>query len=191
MKQVGIFGGTFNPVHNGHLVLAHSFLQSMSLDEVWLMVTPLNPFKRNDTLLDDAARLEMVKAAISGEDFIKASDYEFHLPVPSYTWTTLCRLRIDYPDCRFSLLIGSDNWAKFDLWYAHDEIIRNHDIAVYPREDWFVDASSLPPNVHLLNTPYVKISSTMIRQRIMNGETISDLVPKGVEQLIRVKGYYL
>jgi nicotinate-nucleotide adenylyltransferase len=118
------------------------------------------------------------------------NDYEFHLPLPSYTWSTLCHLRTDYPHNQFVLLIGSENWAKFNLWFAHDKIVKNYEIAVYPREEWPVDVDALPPNVHLLQTPFLNISSTVIRQRIKEGKPISEFVPKAVERIILEKGYY-
>ncbi len=129
----GIFGGTFNPIHNGHVELARTLLQSAGLDEVWFVVSPQNPWKQNQTLLDDDLRLEMVGAALEGETKMTASDYELHLPRPSYMWHTLQALAKDYPEREFVLLIGGDNWDGFDRWYCYEEILNNHRIVVYPR----------------------------------------------------------
>ena len=135
MKSVGIFGGSFNPIHTGHIALAKSLCEKAGLDEVWFMVSPMNPFKKAATdLLDDQLRLEMVKKALEGEPQLQACDYEFHLPKPSYTWHTLQAISKDYPDIRFTLLIGGDNWAAFDKWYHHDDILAHYPIVVYPEK---------------------------------------------------------
>ena len=118
MRRTGLFGGSFNPIHNGHIKLAKQLKQRAGLDEVWLMVSPLNPLKQSEDLLDDEARLEMAREAVKDEPGIVASDYEMHLPKPSYTWNTLEALKRDFPDREFVLMIGGDNWALFDKWAA-------------------------------------------------------------------------
>ena len=117
MKRIGLFGGSFNPIHLGHLALAKAICDSEMLDELWFMVSPQNPFKVNMTLLDDNKRLEMVKLAVEGNDKLVACDFEFEMPRPSYTYHTLNALRKVYPDCQFELIIGADNWFKFTHWY--------------------------------------------------------------------------
>ena len=131
--RIGIFGGTFNPLHNGHVALAKAFLRQAGLDEVWFVVSPQNPFKKNDALLDDSLRLEMVRRAVADIPGMRVSDVEFHLPKPSYMYLTLRHLSAAHPDCTFTLLIGGDNWAAFDRWANADEILATYDIAVYPR----------------------------------------------------------
>lgn len=191
LHNIGIYGGTFNPLHNGHVALAKSFLEQAGLDEVWFVVSPQNPFKKNDVLLDDAMRLRMVTDALKGEDRLKVSDVEFHLPKPSYMYITLRHLSKEYPSCSFTLLIGGDNWTAFDRWRNADEIMKNHKIAIYPRLGDDIDAASLPENVMLLDTPLINISSTEIRQKVHNHEPIDGLVPPSVAEFIAANHCYL
>ena len=183
---IGIFGGSFNPIHNGHIALCKAFLAQCNLDEVWLMVSPQNPLKTNSALLDDEQRFRLAQKAIENEVGIKACDYEFHLPRPSYTWNTLQALSNDYPHCRFTLLIGGDNWACFDRWYRSEDILSNYKIAVYPRSGSEIDAKQLPPNVSLINTPLFDISSTEIRQRVAAGHPIIGMVPENIQQEVEL-----
>ena len=180
--SIGIFGGSFNPIHNGHISLAKAFLEKENLDEVWFMVSPQNPFKVNQQLLADHLRLELVRKATADNPHFKASDYEFQLPKPSYTWNTLQHLGKDFPTYRFTLIVGGDNWEAFDQWYHSDDILANYNIVVYPRRGQEVDITSLPTNVSLLQTPLIDISSTDIRHRVEHGEDISGLVPKVIEK---------
>jgi nicotinate-nucleotide adenylyltransferase len=184
-KKVGIFGGSFNPIHNGHISLARQLRQLAQLDEVWLMVSPQNPWKQQAALLDDDLRLQMARMALQHEEGIVASDYEFGLPRPSYTWNTLQRLQADYPDHQFSLLIGGDNWARFSGWYHADDILQNYSVVVYPRRGSSIDRDVLPPNVMIADTRLLDISSTDIRQRVRQGRSIRRLVPAVIEPLVR------
>ena len=182
--RIGIFGGSFNPIHVGHIAIARELLTLARLDEVWFLVSPLNPFKKAATdLLDDDKRLLMAQRALRGEVRLKASDYEFHLPKPSYTWNTLQHLKADYPDKQFVLIIGADNWLAFDRWARPDYILSHFDIAVYARPDCPIDAASLPPRVHLYNMGLFDISSTLIRSRIREGLPVAGLVPPAIETL--------
>jgi len=178
--SIGIFGGSFNPIHNGHIALAKAFLEKENLNEVWFLVSPQNPFKVNQQLLADHLRLELVRKAIADNPHFRASDYEFQLPKPSYTWNTLQHLSHDYPTHRFSLLVGGDNWAAFDRWYHAEDILSNYKIVVYPRRGQEIDKSTLPTNVSLLPTPLIDVSSTDVRQRVEQGEDISKLVPEEI-----------
>ena len=176
MNKVGLFGGSFNPIHCGHIAIASAALSQCSLDEVWLMVSPQNPLKRNDAdLLDDDLRLEIAQRALEGVEGVKACDYEFHLPKPSYTWNTLQHLTTDYPDYTFILLIGGDNWAHFTRWRHWQDILWHHDIIVYPRDQY--------PGT--IDVPLLPVSSTEIRERIRKGESIEGLVPATIESLVR------
>lgn len=189
--KVGIYGGSFNPIHSGHIKLAEIFLQEACLDEVWFMVSPQNPFKINDKLLDDTLRLQLVRKALNGKKGMVACDYEFRLPKPSYTWDTLQRLSADFPTYEFVLLIGGDNWQAFDKWYHAEDILANYRVAVYPRKsDETVEKCHTlsSDNVTLLNIPLINISSTDIRLRIKNGHTIKGLVPECIEK--DVEKYY-
>lgn len=181
-KKVGIFGGSFNPIHTGHIALAKSLCQQAGLDEVWLMVSPMNPFKKEATdLLTDKLRLEMAEQAIADEPKLKACDYEFHMPKPSYTWHTLQALNQDFPHVSFTLLIGGDNWASFDKWFQHEDILSHYPIVVYPRKG--CDIGKVPSGVTIVETPLLNISSTEIRQRIKEGKSIHGMVPDCIEPL--------
>ena len=180
--RTALFGGTFNPLHNGHLTIAKSVLEQNLADEVWMLITPCNPWKKDQTLLDDRLRYDMVSEAVKGFKGICASDYEFNLPKPSYTANTLRHISADYPDREFILTIGADNWVKFDAWREHDYILKNYSIIVYPRKGY--DIKNNPEGIHLLECPLVDISSTQIRQMIKNGEPIDELVPASVARII-------
>lgn len=189
LPRIGIFGGSFNPIHKGHIALARQILRKARLDEVWFLVTPLNPFKRADAdLLADGLRLEMARVALSGMQGLVASDYEFHLPKPSYTWDTLQHLSKDYPEKQLVLIIGADNWLKWDQWYHAGDILRSYEVVVYPREGCPVDESAMPQGVRLINTRLYKMSSTEIRKRVREGKGIARLVPGSI--LESVKKYY-
>lgn len=184
--RIGIFGGSFNPVHVGHIGLARQILSLAHLDEVWFLVSPLNPFKKAATdLLDDDKRLYITRQALKGESRLVASDYEFHLPKPSYTWNTLRHLKADYPDRQFTLIIGADNWLAFDRWAKPDYILSNCDIAVYARPECPIDASSLPQNVQVYDTCLYDISSTRIRDNVRRGLPITGMVPSQVEGIVK------
>jgi len=178
-RAVAIFGGSFNPIHCGHIALAQAVLRQCAVDEVWLMVSPQNPLKRNDSdLLDDHLRLQMAQQALEGVEGVKACDYEFSLPKPSYTWNTLQHLSQDYPDCRFYLLLGGDNWAHFQRWRHWKDILRHYDIIVYPRDN----------HIGTIDVPLLNVSSTEIRQKVKKGADLSGLVPDNILSL--VEKYY-
>lgn len=177
MIRTGIFGGSFNPIHNGHISLARQLKEREGLDEVWLMVSPQNPLKQSSDLLDDEARLEMARKALEGVEGIIASDYEMHLPKPSYTWNTLQALSQDYPEREFVLMIGGDNWDHFDRWYRSEDIKANYEIVVYTRTPG--------------DPGFIDISSTDIRRRIREGRGIRRLVPKAVADYIKEHRLYV
>lgn len=165
-KKVALFGGSFNPIHIGHLALANYICEEQWVDELWFLLTPENPLKQHKNQLDEHVRLEMVQAAIKGYHKFKASDFEFHLPRPSYTINTLKALNENYPEYEFHLVIGADNWVAFDQWKSYKEILANFHILIYPRNGYTIDSDSLPPNVQFIETPQIEVSSTFIRESL-------------------------
>lgn len=177
--KIGIFGGSFNPIHKGHVAIGRTMLRAVGLDEVWYMVSPHNPLKESADLLDEAVRLRIVSKTLEGEHGLRAVDYEFSLPRPSYTWNTLQHLHADYPDDEFVLIIGGDNWEKFSKWAHSDDILATHNIAVFPREGSCVPREH-PSNVTFVSVPTVDVTSTMLRGMVSRGEDISPYVPQCV-----------
>ena len=188
MTRIGIFGGSFNPIHNGHIALARQLRRQTALDEVWLMVSPQNPLKLQQDLLEDHLRMQLVRTALQDEPGIVACDYEMRLPKPSYTWNTLQALSRDFPDHRFTLLIGGDNWALFHRWYHADDIASHYDICIYPRRGSHLNTRKMPPRVRLVEAELLDISSTEIRRRVSRHEDISGMVPDSI--LDRVLSLY-
>jgi len=186
--RTALLGGTFNPLHNGHLAIARCVLEQGLADEVWLLVTPCNPWKKDQKLLDDRLRYDMVTEAVNDIPCIMASDYEFNLPKPSYTANTLRRISADYPDREFILTIGADNWVKFDNWREADFILNNYRIIVYPRTGY--ETAAMPDGVALLKCPLVNLSSTDIRNRAAKGEPINEMVPASVARTIQELNLY-
>ena len=173
MKKTGIFGGSYNPIHIGHLALANYLCEYGDLDEVWFMVSPQNPFKAHSSdLWDDQLRLELVRLAVEEYPKFHASDFEFHLPRPSYMVNTLEKLREAHPDREFTLVIGADNWASFPRWKDADIIMAHHPLIIYPRPGYEIDESTLPANVRLVNTPLLEVSSTFIRESLKQGKDV-------------------
>ena len=189
-RTIGIYGGSFNPIHNGHIALARQFITALSLDKVWFVVSPQNPFKVNDQLLDDDKRLEMVRVALADEPQMDVCDIEFYLPKPSYMWNTLQRLSTDFPETEFVLLIGGDNWSSFHRWYRAADILKHYHVAVYPRRGEHLDEASLPEHVTMVRAALLDISSTAIRQRLAAGQSIEGLVPAEVARLIAREHLY-
>ena len=189
MKKVGIFGGSYNPIHIGHLALANYLCEFGDLDEVWFMVSPQNPFKVDDCLLDDALRLRLTRMAVAHEPKVEVCDREFTLPRPSYMYNTLTALSQEHPDREFVLVIGADNWERFHRWYRSDDILSAYRLIVYPRPGY--TCCNVPPNVTVVDTPLLDISSTEIRRRIAsepdyNGEGL----PPVVWEEIKDKNFY-
>lgn len=189
--RTAIFSGSFDPVHIGHAMLANHVAQSGEVDELWLMPSRLNPLKRDSPPAAETHRLAMCRIVAENCTGVRASDFELHMPSPSYTYETLCRLRDEFPDREFVLLVGSDNWLCFDRWRNHEKIIREFGILIYPRPGSDIDAMNLPENVMLLrDVPQALISSTFIRSGLAAGKDMNFLVPDGVLDYIKTTGLY-
>ncbi len=178
--KIGIFCGSFNPIHIGHLALANYICEYEGIDEVWFMVTPHNPLKNEDGLMDDELRLNLVRIAIDGYSRFVASDFEFKLPRPSYTVNTLDHLKEFYPMHEFLLIIGADNWINFKQWKESERILAQNKILVYPRPGYPVSAETIPSNVKLLFSPVFEISSSFIRQALKENIDIRYFLHPGV-----------
>jgi len=182
--KVGLFFGTFNPIHVGHLVLAEYMLNYADIDELLFVVTPHNPFKQKSTLLPDRTRLHLVNLAIDGEVNMRASDIEFDLPQPNFTAQTLLFLRDKYPQTTFSIIMGEDNLRTFHKWRNYESILEQHPILVYPRigevpEDQN-DILEKYPQATLVDAPRMEISASLIRQSFKDGKPLKNLLPKAV-----------
>lgn len=186
-KSVGLFFGSFNPIHNGHLAIANYLLEQGYCAEVWFIVSPCNPWKKNQELLDEQKRLEIVNAAIQGNGRMQASDIEFAMPRPSYTYQTLCALQTKYPHRHFQLIIGGDNLSRFHDWRNSEDILASFPILVYPRPGIPLP-KELPASVTIVDAPLTDVSSTEIREKLKKGEDISSLVPATI--LALVQKYY-
>ncbi len=178
--KTGIYGGSFNPIHNGHIALARHLLQEAELDEIWFVVSPQNPFKVQQQLLADDKRLLLVRKALAPYPQLVASDFEFSLPRPSYMWHTLQGMSAQWPDRELHLIIGADNWLCFDRWYHADDIRSTYPIIIYPRQGYDIVSSALPQGVRLVNTPLYNVSSTEIRADVAAGRDISSKVPSTI-----------
>jgi nicotinate-nucleotide adenylyltransferase len=178
--RIAIFSGSFNPIHNGHLAIAREVLVQDAADQLWFLVSPQNPLKKNLGLISETDRLKMVKLAIENQNGMRASDFEFHLPRPSYTINTLEKLRENYPDYQFKLLIGGDNLLIFHKWYQYRRIIDEFGLIVYPRPDF--NTQSLPqfPNTTIISAPLIDLSATEIRNKLIKRESITEMVPEKV-----------
>ncbi len=188
--RTGLFGGSFNPIHIGHLALANFICENNEVDEIWFMVSPQNPFKQNMNMLDDKTRLRLVSEAIKGYDKFHASDFEFSLPKPSYTVNTLEKISQAYPDREFHLIIGADNWATFQKWKSPEQILTHHHILVYPRKGYEINSSTLPERVKAVDTPILEISSTFIRESISQGKDIRFFLHPSVYNIIEKERLY-
>lgn len=181
----GIYGGSFNPIHEGHVELAKSLAESGLVDEMWLLVSPQNPFKVNAELLDDALRLHLARLAVADVHGVEVCDREFTLPRPSYMYNTLRALSAEHPDREFVLVIGADNWERFPDWYRSKAILSKYRVIIYPRPGYVI--GKVPRRVTIADTPLLDISSTDIRRRIAteldyDGEGLSPAVWKEIKE---------
>ena len=184
--RTAIFGGSFNPIHRGHIALADFVVQGGWTDEVWLLVSPQNPLKAAAGLLPEQLRLALARQATENYDRIKVSDFEFHLPRPSFTYKTLAALRESHPDRSFQILIGADNWLCFDRWAHHEELLRDYELLVYPRQGYDIHTASLPPNVRFVPAPLFPFSSTQLREMLLRGEDLSGILPQEINKTANI-----
>lgn len=190
--KVGLYFGTFNPIHIGHLIIANHMAEYSDLDQIWMVVTPHNPHKQKNTLLDDYHRLHMVHLATEDFSKIKPSDIEFKLPQPNYTVNTLAHLQEKYPDYEFALIMGEDNLNSLHKWKNHEIILQNHNIYVYPRiNSGEMDSQfSNHPKIHRVEAPVIELSSTFIRESIKNKKNVIPLLPNKVWEYIDHNLFY-
>jgi nicotinate-nucleotide adenylyltransferase len=189
--KIGLFFGSFNPIHIGHLIIANIMAETTDLSKVWFVVSPQNPFKPSRGLLHEFDRYDMVRAAVYDSYKIEVSDIEFQLSKPSYTIHTLVHLQEKHPDKEFKVIIGEDNLEGFPKWKNAEMILENYGLYVYPRPHAQPSQLKLHPNVKMVEAPMVDISATFIRNCIRNKQSVRYLVPDAVEEMIRTRGFYL
>ena len=190
MKKIGIYSGSFNPIHHGHVMLANYLVEFSDLDELWFVVSPQNPLKKKEDLLDDDERLKMVQLAIGDDPRIRVSDIEMHLPTPSYTINTLNALSEQYPDCEFVFICGMDSLQNLKNWREYQRILDNYELLVFPREGY--DGGDLVnyPSVTVLKTPILEISSTFIRQCVKEGRDVRHFMPEKAFLYMKENHFY-
>lgn len=190
MKRVGIYSGSFNPIHHGHVMLANYLVEFSDLDELWFVVSPQNPLKKKEDLLDDNERLKMVQLAVGDDPRFFVSDVEMHLPTPSYTINTLTSLSNQYPDCQFVFICGMDSLQNLKNWREYQKILDNYELLVFPREGY--DGGELVnyPSVNILKTPILEISSTFVRQCAKEGRDVRHFVPEKVFRYMKEHHFY-
>lgn len=189
-KRIGLFFGSFNPIHVGHLIIASQVVEQTDRDEVWFVVSPQNPFKRKASLLDQRQRLHLVRLAIGDDDRLRASDVEFGLPVPSYTVDTLAHLGERHPAHDFALIMGSDNLQSLPKWKNAPVLLDRYRMLVYPRPGFDGGALREHPAVRWLDLPLLQISATFVRQAIAEGRSTRYLLPDPVYRYVEEMGFY-
>lgn len=190
--KIGLYFGTFNPIHVGHMIIGNHIAENSDLDQIWMVVTPHNPLKNKQTLLDDYQRLQLVFLATEDYPKIKPSDIEFKLAQPNYTVNTLAHLQDKFPQHEFSLIMGEDNLKSLHKWKNYEVILENHDIYVYPRISSEKENLEVKnhPKIHTINAPIVEISSTLIRENIKKNKNVRPLLPEKVWEYIDHNNLY-
>ncbi|QHV98974.1 nicotinate (nicotinamide) nucleotide adenylyltransferase [Spirosoma endbachense] len=189
--KIGLFFGSFNPIHIGHLIIANTMATTTDLEQVWFVVSPQNPFKKTKSLLHEFDRFDMVERAIADNSRLKATDIEFSMPKPSYTIDTLTRLSEKYPQHTFTLIMGEDNLEQFANWKNYNKILEYYGLYVYPRPRAQESPFKADPNVRLVESPLLDISATFIRDSIRSNRSIRYMVPDVVEEMILRKKFYV
>ena len=188
--NIGLYFGSFNPIHNGHLIIANFIVQNTDLEQVWFVISPQNPLKKSSTLLNEYHRLYLVQVSIEDEPSLKATDIEFRLPKPSYTIDTLTYLGEKFPSHHFSVIMGSDSFQNLPEWKNYRQLLSNYPIYVYERPGFKPENVYTDAKVTFLKAPLLEISSTYIRKIISSGKSIRYLVPEKVRVEIEQNGYY-
>lgn len=188
--NIGLFLGSFNPIHTGHLIIANTVLNTFALDSIWFVVSPQNPLKEKSELLSPEFRFQMVEKAIAGDPRFKASDVEFNLPIPSYTINTLTYLENAYPSNKFYLVLGSDAFQALPQWKNHEQLLHKK-IVVYLRPDYPLAEESMSDNIAILRSPLLELSSTEIRRLVKAKKSIRYLTPQPVIEAIERNGFYM
>jgi nicotinate-nucleotide adenylyltransferase len=187
--EIGLYFGSFNPIHVGHLIIASYIANNTNLKKVWFVVSPQNPLKPSNTLLNEYHRQDLVNIAIDGEKKLKCSNVEFKLPKPSYTIDTLTYLKEKHPDYKFSIIMGSDSFTNITKWKNYEQIIKHYKLYIYNRPGFLI-TDTLKANIEILNAPLLQISSTDIRNLIKQKKSIRYLVTDGVKEEIERNRYY-
>ncbi len=190
MKKVGLFFGSFNPIHIGHMIIADHIAINTDLKEIWFVVSPHNPLKKKKSLLDSRHRLALVSLATENDPRFKASDIEFHLEQPSYTVITLTYLKEKYPNVAFSLIMGGDNLASLTKWKNYESILENYPIVVYSRPESNISELPFEGNITVLDAPQMNISSSLIRKQIADGNSVKYLMPPEAWEYIDEMNFY-
>lgn len=188
--HIGLYFGSFNPVHNGHLIIANFIANYSQLDRIWFVVSPQNPFKEKGSLINENHRKHLIDLAIEGEKKLRTSNIEFKLPIPSFTIDTLTHLKDMHPKDEFSVIVGSDSFQNIRKWKNSDVLLKNYRIIIYERPGFKVDRRMLNEKITLFNAPLLDISSTQIREMIHNNKSIRYLVPDIVKEEIESQQYY-
>ncbi len=188
--KIGLFFGSFNPVHNGHMVIAQYMAEFTDLEQVWLVVSPQNPLKPKATLLPDVHRLALVRHAVGYYRKLKASNIEFKLPQPSYTVTTLAHLKEKFPQHTFALILGSDNLDTFHKWKNYEQILAEHELYVYPRKGSTGGNLLHHKNVKVVDAPLMEISASFIRNAIKDKKDVHYMTPEAVWEYIKEMNFY-
>lgn len=187
--KIGLYFGSFNPVHVAHLIIANHLLNETDIEKVWFVVSPQNPFKEEKSLLNEYHRLHLVKTAIQEDNRMKASDIEFNLPKPSYTTATLAYLKEKHPDHEFCIIMGSDSFQNLHKWKNFEVIVKNYEVYVYNRPGFEVN-NNLNARLHMVDAPLLQLSATQIRQLIKEGKSVRYVLPENVREEIEKGGYY-
>jgi len=188
--KIGLYFGTFNPIHIGHMAIANYLVEFTSIDQLWFVVSPQNPHKKKQNLLNDYHRLEMVHRAVDDDDRFRVSNIEFGLPKPSYTVDTLAYLKDKFPDHHFKIIMGSDNLEKFHKWKNYQQIVDNYGIIIYPRPGFEPSKHELPKSTEIAKAPQMEISSTFIRKAIRSGKDVRHFLPQKTWEYLDEMNFY-